>query len=124
MSICFKDEEFQLSENNFNQNSTLEDRIIIPSSKCGIIYINGYNFVKESIIKITIPNNIKSIKSFAFYKLKYLQCVVITNSVISISYPAFYLCDNLELLITEEGSPIEKYFKRYHKNIRIEYIKN
>jgi hypothetical protein len=57
----------------------------------------------ESLSKITLPDNVKSIESNAFYRCESLTEITIPNSVKSLGYEVFENCISLEA-ITYNGT--------------------
>ena len=53
--------------------------------------------------KYVVPNGIKKIEKYAFYRCNYLKNVELPNSVTEIESYAFSKCDNLEKLFIPEG---------------------
>ena len=65
------------------------------------MYLNG-----ELLVNLVIPDGVKEIKQYAFYKNKNIAGVVIPNSVIGIGYKAFLGCSGIESVII--GNCVEK----------------
>ena len=65
------------------------------------MYLNG-----ELLVNLVIPDGVKEIKQYAFYKNKNIAGVVIPNSVIGIVYKAFLGCSGIESVII--GNCVEK----------------
>ena len=65
----------------------------------------GYQTFSEcsSLTNITIPDNITSIESYAFYKCIGLEKVVLGNGVINIGNDAFRECSSLTSITLPEG---------------------
>lgn len=75
------------------------------SQSAARLYLNGSE-VKE----LVIPNNVTSIKPYAFTECQGLRAVTIPNSVTSIETSAFYSCDNLTTVNIEgNGTTIGNY---------------
>ena len=67
--------------------------LVIPD---GVKSIWSYAFYKcYGLTSVTIPNSVKSIWSYAFYNCSGLTSVTIPNSVESIGVAAFYKCSGL-----------------------------
>ncbi len=60
---------------------------------------------EEETITITIPNNVASIDSFAFYDCTSVVSIIIPNNVTSIGYDAFYACYSLTIYCEAESKP-------------------
>ena len=79
------------------------------SQSAARLYLNGSE-VKE----LVIPNNVTSIKPYAFTECQGLRAVTIPNSVTSIETSAFYNCDNLTTVnIESNGTTIGNYVFSY-----------
>ncbi len=78
------------------------------SSENGVLF----NKVKDMLIQLpggkqgayTIPSNVTTIGSYAFFNFDSLTSVTIPNSVTSIESYAFYACEGLKKLVLEDGS--------------------
>ena len=81
------------------------------------------DMILEDIEKIVIPNNVISIKDWAFYNCSKLTSVMIGNSVTSIGVWAFFYCNNLKSLIFK-GKTINqvKSMKNYPFSIKNESV--
>jgi hypothetical protein len=61
----------------------------------GATQIGNYAFRDTMLEKITIPNSVESIGSYAFYNCTSLTSITIPDGVTSIGYAAFSYCENL-----------------------------
>ena len=77
------------------------------------LYLNG-----EEITDLVIPENIRTIKPYAFNGYKGLKSVTIPASTTSIGWHAFSMCRNLESSIIDEKNP--KYDSRENCNAIID----
>ena len=99
---------YNISETNANEASVLrllkseETDLVIPEHAVGdsetynVTYISAKAFMDcENIIKMEIPNTVKSIGDRAFYGCKGLTSITIPNSVVTIDHNAFRDCAGL-----------------------------
>lgn len=75
------------------------------SSANPLYYANHLFLNDEEIIDLVIPNNISSIKDYAFYRCSGLKSVTIPNSVTSIGNEAFYGCYTMSMIIALPKTP-------------------
>lgn len=77
------------------------DKYSTPFNVAKKMYLNG-----ELLVNLVIPDGVKEIKQYAFYKNKNIASVVISNSVTGIGYNAFAGCSGIESVII--GNCVEK----------------
>ena len=88
---------------NLYLNGALITDLVIPNNVTSIRYYAFYSC--NGLKSVTIPNSVTSIGESAFYGCSGLKSVTIPNSVTSIGNYAFYNCSGLKYIISLPNTP-------------------
>ena len=78
----------------------IPEKIVYEGEEFVVTAIGGYKAFGESkATTIVLPNSIKTIAPYSFYKCKQLKDIVLSSSLTCISWKAFAGCVNLRFLI-------------------------
>ena len=95
-------------------------KCLIPN---GVKMISTYSFYKcDSLKEITIPNSVKEIGDYTFYNCKLLKEITIPNSVKNIGEYSFYECNSLKEITIPNSVRSIKYGAFYKCNSLKKFI--